>query len=92
MGSDRVWVFYSQYMIKSAAAPLHRHHQKLFPRVQDATHVYVDLLTADAKRQSVHFLCCVGPSTTQEEVLQRCGATQLMDTGHVLRRANLTVD
>lgn len=46
-------------------------------RFQDATHV--EVCGPDDQRQSLHFHCCMGPATTQEQVLERCGATQLMD-------------
>lgn len=39
----------------------------------------MDVCGPEDHRQSLHFHCCMGPSTTQEQVLERCGATQLMD-------------
>jgi Kinesin motor domain len=45
--------------------------------LQDGTHVVV----TNGKAQTLHFHCCMGPTASQADVLEGCGASQLMDAG-----------
>lgn len=47
------------------------------PGLQDGTHVQIT--GAEGKTQTLHFHCCMGPEASQEDVLNGCGASQLMD-------------